>query len=151
DATTLAQVGVFCVTPDFYYGGIWQSGRAPAIDSAGNVYFATANSIWDGVRNWGDSVLKLSVSHSGISILDWFTPSNWSDLNTSDSDLGSTGVTILPNTNILVAGGKESVFYLVNTNNLGHELANNTQIIQSLTVHGCPFMGGPAYWNSATA
>jgi uncharacterized repeat protein (TIGR01451 family) len=84
-------------------------GRAPTIDLAGNVYFSSGNATWDGVRNWGDSVLKLSVSHSGFSVLDWFTPSDWSNLNSGDLDLGSTGVTILPGTNILVAGGKASI------------------------------------------
>jgi hypothetical protein len=150
DATTLAQVGVFCTTPDYYYGGIWQAGRAPAIDSAGNVYFGTGNAIWDGVRNWGDSILKFSVSRSGISILDWFTPSDWSYLNTADLDLGSSGVTILPNTNTLMVGGKASVFYLLNANNMGHQLGNDTQIIQRLPLSSGHIHGGPAYWNSAT-
>ena len=34
DATTLARVGIFCVSPDTSAGGIWQGGRAPAIDAA---------------------------------------------------------------------------------------------------------------------
>ena len=35
DATTLARVGIFCVSPDAYGGGIWQGGRAPTIDASG--------------------------------------------------------------------------------------------------------------------
>ena len=151
DAATLAQVGVFCATPDYNYGGIWQSGRAPAIDSAGNFYFSTGNAVWDGVRNWGDSILKLSVTQSGISMLDWFAPSDWNALFSNDTDLGSTGVTLLPNTNLLVGGGKGSTFYLLDINNLGHESSNDSQIIQKLYGGGGPFMGGPAYWNSAAA
>jgi hypothetical protein len=56
DATTLASVGAFAVTRDDYEGGIWQGGRAPTIDADGNAYFATGNGIWDGRRNFGDSL-----------------------------------------------------------------------------------------------
>ncbi|MEO7275610.1 MAG: pyrrolo-quinoline quinone, partial [Vicinamibacterales bacterium] len=38
DAATLKQTGVFCVTPDGQEGGIWQSGRGPAIDASGAIY-----------------------------------------------------------------------------------------------------------------
>ena len=76
DATTLAQVGIFCVSPDTSAGGIWQGGRAPAIDAAGNAYFSTGNGLWDGTRSFGDSLLKFSVGRSGMSLVDFFTPSN---------------------------------------------------------------------------
>ena len=151
NASTLAQSGVFCVTPDVYFGGIWHSGRAPAIDGAGNVYFVTGNAIWDGTRNFGDSVLKFGVSTSGLSLTDFFTPSNWSTLNNNDADLGSTGPMLIPNSNVLVIGGKDGVLYLVNAANLGHEAANDPQIIQRLTQTAGMLKGGPAYWNSATA
>ena len=126
DATSLAQTGVFCVSPDVYYGGIWQSGRAPAIDTSGNVYFQTGNAVWDGTRNWGDSVLKLSVTKTGITLSDWFTPGDWNFLNSSDVDLGSSGITILPNTNILVGGGKEIQLYEIINVDPTHPLLPST-------------------------
>ena len=43
DATSLAPICVFAVCPDSYAGGIWQGGRAPTIDAAGNAYFAPGN------------------------------------------------------------------------------------------------------------
>ena len=76
DATTLARVGIFCVSPDTSGGGIWQGGRAPAIDAAGNAYFATGNGLWDGARSFGDSLLKFNVRRSVMTAVDFFTPAN---------------------------------------------------------------------------
>ena len=96
DATSLRLVGAFAVTPDVDAGGIWQGGRAPTIDAAGNAYFATGNGKWDGVRNFGDSLLKFSVSRTGITLVDYFTPMNESTLNVNDDDLSGSGSTRLP-------------------------------------------------------
>ena len=96
DAATLARVAILSVTLDVYAGGIWQGGRAPAIDAAGNVYIATGNGTWDGTRNFGDSLLKFAVSRSGLTLLDYFTPGNEFQLNIDDDDLSGSGFTLLP-------------------------------------------------------
>ena len=149
DAATLARVAIFSVNPDFYGGGIWHGGRAPTIDAAGNVYFAAGNGPWDGVRNFGNSLLKFSVSRSGLTLVDYFTPGNEAQLNLADDDLSGSSFTLLPGTNLLLGGGKEGVLYLLNANNLGHKVANDTQIVQRIPVNGGHVMGGPVYWNSA--
>jgi hypothetical protein len=149
DAATLARVAIFSVNPDVYGGGIWHGGRAPTVDAAGNVYFATGNGLWDGVRNFGDSLLKFSVSRSGLTLVDYFTPGNEAQLNLADDDLSGSSFTLLPGTNLLLGGGKEGVLYLLNANNLGHKVANDTQIVQKIPVNGGHVMGGPVYWNSA--
>ena len=148
DAATLRQVGVFCPSPNGSQSGIWQSGRAPAVDAAGNVYFQTGNGDWDGQAEFGNSVLKLGVNTHGFTILDWFTPDNQSTLNAGDLDLGSTGVMMIPGTDVIIGGGKQSVLYLLHGTNLGHEVAGNTQIIQTLPLNGGYMKGGPAYWSS---
>src|SRR5437868_8848566 len=58
DVTTLVQVPiggkpVFVVVTDNYLVGIWQGGRAPAIDGAGTSYIATVNGKYDGRKNSG--------------------------------------------------------------------------------------------------
>jgi len=149
DAATLARIAIFAVTPDVYGAGIWQGGRGPTIDAAGNAYFATGNGDWDGVRNFGDSLLKFSVSRSGVTLVDYFTPSNERQLNLGDDDLSGSGFTLLPDTHLLLGGGKEGVLYLLNADHLGHKVANDTQIVQKIPVHAGHVMGGPVYWNSA--
>jgi hypothetical protein len=150
DAATLAQVATFSVTPDAYGGGIWQGGRAPTLDAAGNVYFVTGNGRWDGSRNFGNSVLKFGVSRSGLSLLDFFTPSNQDVLNAADDDLSGSSFTLLPGTNLLLGGGKEGVLYLLDANNLGRMAPADAQIPQRIDVAGGHVMGGPVFWNAAT-
>jgi PQQ-like domain len=150
NATTLAQVGAFAVSPDQYGGGIWQGGRAPTIDSEGNAYFATGNGKWDGTRHFGDSLLKFRVSTGGISLLDYFTPGNEATLSANDDDLSGSGFTLLPG-NLLLGGGKEGVLYLLNAGNLGKKVSGDSQIPQRINVQGGHVMGGPVFWNTATA
>jgi hypothetical protein len=150
DAVTLQQVGVFAVSPDVYAGGIWQGGRAPTIDAAGNAYFATGNGKWDGTRNFGDSLLKFSVSRTGIALVDFFTPANEAQLSIDDDDLSGSGFTLLPGTNLLVGGGKEGVLYVLDSTKLGKKVANDAQIVQKIAVNGGHVMGGIVYWNSPT-
>ena len=143
---SLTQVAVYCVTPSGTEGGIWNSGWAPAIDSGGNVYFISGNGTWDGTANFGESFLKFSTT-SGLSLTDWFTPDNYASLNSSDQDLGASGAMLIPGANLVVGGGKQSIFYLLNTGNLGHEKSGNGQAVQLLNVGGGEIKGGPIYWN----
>ena len=151
NSTSLATVGVVAVVPDGDGGGIWQGGRAPTLDASGNVYFATGNGQWDGVRNFGDSLLKFRVSRSGLSLLDYFTPGNEATLNINDDDLSGSGFTLLPGTNLLLGGGKEGVLYLLDANKLGRKVRGDTQIVQRIPVNGGHVMGGPVFWNSPSA
>jgi len=101
-------------------GAIWGGGDGPAIDSSGNVLVATGNSFSTTTFDYGDAVLKLSpATSSPISLLDWFAPSNWAQLNQDDLDLGSTEPVVL-NSNYLFQIGKGGVGYVLNATNLGH-------------------------------
>ena len=146
-ASTLQQVGVFCITPDGSRAGIWQSGQPPSIDASGNLYLATGNGTFDGVRNFGQTILKLNPNLS--TVLDWFTPGNWDSLNRSDRDLGSSGVLLVPGTNVVIGAGKDGLFYVLDRNNLGHSQSGNGQILQSFRVASGNVHGGPIYWNGS--
>ena len=100
-------------------GAIWGGGDGPAVDNSGNLLVATGNSDSTSTFDFGDSVMKLSPASKGpISVLDWFAPSNWAQLNAQDLDLGSTDPLSL-NSTILFQIGKEGVGYLLNATNLG--------------------------------
>jgi uncharacterized protein (TIGR03437 family) len=103
------QAAVFNTTPNGSGGGIWQSGRAPAIDAAGNVYVASGNGDFDGITNLGGAMIKLAGAN--LSVIDWYTPVEWQYLDANDLDLGSTGGVLVsdggvPGGNLVVAGDK---------------------------------------------
>jgi hypothetical protein len=157
---TLQQTGIFNDTPNGDRGGIWQSGRAPAIDANGSAYFETGNGTFDGSTEFGESAIKLKISQAGsLSVADWFTPDIWSQMNDLDYDFGSTGPTLIPGTDLLLTGGKTGVFYLMHTSSMGHVQSGNNQIVQNflattgcqipLMDQGCAQIMGQAFWYSA--
>jgi len=146
DASTMKQLGAFCVTPDGVEGGIWQSGRGPALGADGSIYFEVGNGDWDGVRNFGTSLLRMSVGPNGLKLDDFFTPADYEILNKRDADLGSTGPLLIPGSNLIVAGSKNGTFFVLDTRNLGHMTADNKGALQIIETKGGRMLPGPAYW-----
>ena len=147
DMHTLSQVAAMLVTPNGAQGGVWQSGWAPAVDSTGHIYYASGNGDWDGLRNFGESVIKYGTAK--IAMADFFSPDNYVFLNTDDEDLGGCGPMLLPGTNLMTIGGKQGLLYLLNANNLGHMSTGNANAVQVITTNG-QLLGGPAHWSRST-
>jgi len=163
-ASTLAQVpnAIFNSTPNLVSGfsqsrgGIWMAGGAPAADTSGNLYFLTGNGSFNadsGGSNYGDSTVKLSTT-SGLSVADWFTPSDQFTLNGNDADHGSGGAAILvdpssgPHPHLLIGGGKAATLFLLDRENMGHfNASNNNQVVQSLSF-GDSIFATAAFWNN---
>lgn len=148
DASTLEQRFARTVTPDGHAGGIWQSNSGPSADEDGNLYLSTGNgtaSGHTGGRDFGSAFLKLSPSGE---VLDWFIPHNFAALNEVDLDLGTTGVLVVPDTNLLIGGAKESKLYVFDRDAMGgFNAENDSQIFQLVeeAVSGGLF-GTPTYW-----
>ena len=100
--------------------GIWQGGGGLVADSGGNVYFLTGNgradTFLDLITPWGfarqrtfygDSFLK--VTPSGDSFKAWaYTPPDAKTLEANDGDLGSGGAMIVPDSGVVLGGGKSA-------------------------------------------
>jgi hypothetical protein len=164
------QIAVFNTTPNGVNGadgGIWAGGGAPAIDSGGDLYFATGNGDFDEAppppdNDYGDSILRLhSVKEStlngvNLSVAGWFTPYDEQTLQQTDGDLGSGATLLFPNqtsgsgpTHLLVQTGKEGVVYLVDRDNMGQfNSVNNDQIRQSFPGPAFGLWGSPALWRN---
>jgi hypothetical protein len=165
DEETLVQKLAKVVTPNGDSGGIWQSQAGPSADASGNVYLTVGDGTATapkGGQDYGNAFLKLSPSGE---VLDWFIPFNFEDLAAADLDVGSAGVLLIPETKLLISGGKEGKLYLLNRNHLGHfQPGRDSQIVQSFMIAPRPtgmtedvvlgdqarpggLAGTPAYWN----
>ncbi|MEY2414053.1 MAG: hypothetical protein QOD84_2659, partial [Acidobacteriaceae bacterium] len=134
-AGSLAQVGVWNVTPTGSEGAIWMSGSGPAADPAGNIYVITSNGSWNGNWDLSDSFVKLSPN---LTVLDFFTPYNQAQLSANDQDVGSGGILLVPDQSgafphEVIGCGKIPAIYVVNRDNMGRmNSGNNNQIIQEV-------------------
>ena len=155
DARTLQLVRIFNDTPDGGEGGIWMSGAAPAVDEQGNIYCITGNGTFDGVRNFGDSFLRLKPDGTNLVAADYFAPFNQAALSSVDGDVGSGGCLLLPDEagsashpHLITGCGKEGTIYLMDRDNMGHfHAGDDSQIVQSLPDVIGGNWGMPAYFN----
>jgi len=157
NATTLAQTTVYNTTPNGSLGGIWQAGDGLAADLAGNIYCMTGNGTFNPTNgSYGDSFLKLTLSGGNLNLVDYFTPFNQQYLADTDTDLGSGGTLVLPDSvgsqahpHLLVGAGKEGKIYLLDRDNLGRfNAANDSQIVQSIPQGIGYCFATPAYFNN---
>lgn len=120
---TPTQTHIWNSTPNGCGGGIWQSGGGLASD--GSFFFlSTGNGDYNGITNFGMSIVKLS---SNLTVSDWWTPTNYADLNTADADFSSGRVMIIPGTSNLTFGAKDFYVRLIDGTNMGHLSASPTQ------------------------
>jgi mono/diheme cytochrome c family protein len=143
DPRTLQEQGVLNLSPGAVGNSIWQSGQGPAADAEGSIYFVTSNGTWDGSINFSDSFLKVSRD---LKILDWFTPTNYEELDKRDADLNSSGAMLLPGTHTVMGAGKQGIVYLVDTNHFGH--LGDEHAVQHFSAARGEVNGGAVYWRS---
>jgi hypothetical protein len=153
DAASLSTKGVFVVTPTGTQGAVWQSEHALAADAAGGIYLVSGNGTFtaDG-QNLSNSIIRLEQRGNGLVPVDFFTPYNTDDLSAQDVDLGSGGPLLIPNTNLLLTGGKEGRLYLADRSQLGGFDPAADHVVQSFQASDVRYTnnihGTPVYWNS---
>jgi hypothetical protein len=138
DVGTFTQKSLLVTTPNGSDGGFWMSGAGVAGDSNANIFIASGNGDFDTThvpaRELGDTIMKLFYpGTSTLSLLDYFTPYDQSNLSVNDIDLGSGGVLLLPDqagsvTHELVEVGKEGTIYVINRDQM---TANNLHYCQT--------------------
>jgi hypothetical protein len=165
DAKTLQRTIVYMTTPNGVRGGIWMAGMGPAVDDDGTFFLSTGNGrntatappSGDLSFKGGHTVLRLRPMGNTLEVVDWFTPSSFSLLESRDVDLGGAGTVLVPDTRMVYAAGKDGKIYVMDKANLGHMTTNDSQALQVLQV--TPPMGGfaphihgtPVLWSSTTA
>lgn len=164
--STLAQTAVLNIAPDSDGGpSIWMSGGGLGADGSGNIYLLTANGAFETTLDsnglpqngdYGNSFLKLATTGGGLSVADYFTPSNEVAESAADLDLGSGGAMLLPDLtdssgvvrHLIVGAGKDGSLFVVNRDNMGKFSSSGNADWQELdgALPGGSF-STPAYFN----
>lgn len=156
DTHSLKQLGVFNTSPKEGKSAIWAADAGFAADAQGNVFVATGNGNFDaagGGSDYGDSLLKIGLGPNGLSVLDYFTPSDQENLNRTDQDLGSGGPVILPDEpgahrHLVAIGGKGATVYLLDRDQLGKFHADEENSALDEVPVESEIMGAPAFWEN---
>jgi hypothetical protein len=162
DAKTLAFKSAFCASPNGAGSGIWMSGAGLAADVPagkpfGRMFVATGNGTYDALTpytnkmDYGDDNIRLDLTNGILTAEDAFTPMNQASLNSSDTDLGSGGVMLLPDqggahTHMMIQGGKQGLIYIMDRDNLGDYSTSSNTDLGEIQTSGLWSM--PAYWNN---
>ena len=140
-------------------GGIWQGGGGLCVDSNNNLFFETGNGSFSANTNGGDyadTFLKLSTTN-GLAIADYFTPHDQASLAAADTDLGSCGPLLLPDSagsaahpHLLAGLGKSGKMYLLDRDAMAsphYQAGSDSQIVQSFTATPSGIWSPPTYFN----
>ncbi len=127
DAATLQKKAMYCTTPDSCEGGIWQSGCG-LTGANGKVYCVAGNGHLE-ARNLANCIVQLELQPGPeLRATAFYAPANANDLSSRDLDL-STGATLLPAMNLIVAGSKEGIIYVADFTQI--DGAHQAQLVQA--------------------
>lgn len=112
---------------------IWARAGVVVDLATGRLLVATGDGRFDGVRNWGDSVLLLS-GDAGRLLQSW-TPRDHAALEGGDVDLGSTAPALLRPT-LAAQSGKDGKLRLLGLPNLGGERGRVGGQLQTISAPG---------------
>jgi outer membrane protein assembly factor BamB len=130
---------------DTSFGGsaIWGRPGVVVVPGSGRLLIATGNGPFNGATNWGDSVIELTPD-AGAVLHSW-TPANQSQLDSSDSDLGSTEPALLPG-GLELQGGKSGTLALIDIERQGTGKTGGA--LQTLPSPGrAQLLSTPAVWH----
>lgn len=157
--STMVLKGALNTTPNGGLGGIWEGGGGIVVDPQGFLYAETGNGTFDKTLdaqgmpingNYGMAFIKVALDPTtsqgsqgtnkngwGLKVVDYFVPMNVDNLNAGDTDLGSGGPLVLPDSlgsaahpHLLVGGGKEGKLYLIDRDNMGHFSSTSDNVVQ---------------------
>jgi outer membrane protein assembly factor BamB len=123
----------------------------PVVEPGGRrILIDTGNAPWNGTTDFGDSVLELTFPR--LHLRQTYTPVNQEELNTSDTDLGSSAPALLGENRVVLAG-KDGIMRVLALSRLdGHPpSANHTTLggeVQRLPIpEGGQLFTAPAVWH----
>jgi hypothetical protein len=164
DAALASPIMAFNVAPNGTKGGIWMSAGAPAFDATGSMFlstgngdFSTASTAPAPANTYNFSMSFLNMNPATLTVQDFYTPTNEATWSSTDADIASGGVVVLPDgvgppadaiapgsaahPNLLFGADKQSHIWLLDRTNLGQFVSpmnggTDSQAVQYLTLPG---------------
>jgi hypothetical protein len=131
---------------------IWGRAGAVVLPGSGDLLAATSNGPFDGVHDWGDSVVRLSPD-AGRLLAHW-TPADQARYEEQDIDVGSTSPAYL-GSGLVLQGGKDAKLHLLSLSGLhgvtgaaGTRLGGDLQVLP--TPGGQMMFTAPAVWHDGS-
>ncbi len=149
--SNLAQTHALDFVPDGSDAAPWNAGAGPAADAAGNIYVSLGNGTFDTTLtaqgfpaqgDFGNALVKLALTPTALSPIDYWTMYNSNAESNVDTDLGSGGLLLIPNQvdaagktrELVVAAGKDHNVYVADASNMGKfDASSNGTLYQQLT------------------
>ncbi|KAF4556435.1 WSC domain-containing protein 3 [Elsinoe fawcettii] len=150
--------------------GIWMAGMSLSTDSGSRLFFSTGNgagqgenrgtpaSGQSGLRTLGEAVISVGIDQSTgkLSLIDYFQPFDYINMDGGDQDFGSGGVALLDPTvfkgagvtQIAITTGKNGKIYFMNGNDLGgykQGPGQTDKIVQTIVTNQAVFGGVGSY------
>jgi hypothetical protein len=120
------------------------------VEAGGRILISTGNAPWNGLTNFGDSVIELNFPT--LTLHQAYTPVNQAQLNESDTDLGSSAPALLGHDRIVLAG-KDGIMRVLSLSRLdGRAPRQGTRERLGGELQKLPLPGGgmlftaPAVW-----
>jgi hypothetical protein len=121
----------------------------PVVEPGGRrILIDTGNGPWNGITNFGDSVLELTFP--SLALRQTFTPTDQAQLSESDTDLGSSAPALLGSGRVMLAG-KDGIVRVLDLSRLnGRSASSHTRLggeLQRLSLAGGgELFTAPAVW-----
>jgi hypothetical protein len=165
DERSLVQNSVFNFAPNGTGAALWGAGGGLAADTTGNLFFNVANGTFDTTLtaqgfpsrgDYGNAFVKLTAN-GPLQVADYWTMDNSVEESSRDEDLGSGGLTLLPDlldanghTRHLGTGaGKDKNVYVFDRDNMGKFDSDNDSTLYQVLPGGLGGgeFGSPAWFN----
>ena len=123
---------------------IWGRSGAVINPVTGNIFVATGNGPYNGITDWGDSLIELDPDATRI--VANYSPANNASLDARDLDLGSTSPVLL-GSDTVAQGGKDALIRVLSAAAIAGSLAHTGNESQSVpTPSGNLLFSSPAVW-----